>query len=264
MTEAVAQFRARVTAHGRCIAERRDTISAQFVVNRDLDAYAADGGPLPELVLVADNPGRHEWENGVYLCAAGRAGARAHAFFDGIFGPCSFRRAVMVLNKSSYHTPRTAGLAQVMRDGDGGARLAALLRDQEENGRLVAETVALLGIPVVTIGMESDVATFKPFRQALERRYAELGRPRASFMGKELEHPFRKVPHFSLSKIFCRNSDASWNAALNGFLERHAAAHPGLRTDKCNVSSKFLLSPESRHLLPEYLHLVVLGLDAAG
>lgn len=256
----LARFRALVAAHGGRVRDLRDRVSDQFVENLDLAFYAKPGGPLPELILVGDNPGRRELENSVYLCVEGRAGRMAHLFFDGIFGSGSFRSKVMVLNKSSYHTPRTAGLTQTVRSGAGDAAVAeALCSDQEANAALIAEIVALLGIPVVTIGMETGGTTFRDFRDTLETRYASLGRPAATFDGCMLAHPFRKVPHFSLSKIFCRNSDPDWNAGLDRFLERHAAALPGLKTGNGNVSSKMLLEQGSRQMLSDYLALVILG-----
>lgn len=255
-----AVFRARVAEHGERVRRLRDSVSPLFVENLDLAAYAAEGGPLPELVLVGDNPGRREWEQSVYLCVKGRAGAMAHSFFDGIFGAGAFRSKVMVLNKSSFHTPRTAGLTEVLRDGAGGPGIAdAIRRDQEENARLLADAVALLGVPVVTIGMESGGTVFQSFRKALDARYRDLGNPPAFFQGKPLPSPFRKVPHFSLSKIFCRNADPAWNAGLERFLDRHAAAVPGLRTDNGNVSSKTLLDLGDRRLLADYLETVIIG-----
>ena len=56
----VAAFREIVAAHGERTRRLRDTVSSLFVENRDLSDYAADGGPLPDLVLVGDNPGRKE------------------------------------------------------------------------------------------------------------------------------------------------------------------------------------------------------------
>lgn len=254
--DAVSLFRTRVAEHGERVRALRDSVSPLFVVNGDLTAYSADGGPLPELILVGDNPGRREFEQSVYLCVQGRAGAMAHSFFDGIFGAASFRSKVMVLNKSSFHTPRTVGLTEAMRDDP--ALAEAIRRDQEENARLIADSVALLGVPVVTIGMESGGTTFQSFRKTLETRYRALGNPPAVFQGKRLASPFRKVPHFSLSKIFCRNADPAWNAGLDGFLTRHAAV-PGLRTENGNVSSKLLLGLGDGPLLADYLDRVILG-----
>lgn len=254
--DALALFRTRVADHGERVRALRDSASPLFVTNGDLAAYAAKDGALPELILVGDNPGRREYEQSVYLCVQGRAGAMAHSFFDGIFGAASFRSKVMVLNKSSFHTPRTVGLSEAMR-GDP-ALAEAIRRDQEENARLIVDSVALLGVPVVTIGMESGGTTFQSFRKTLETRYRALDNPPAVFQGKRLASPFRKVPHFSLSKIFCRNADPAWNAALDGFLARHAAV-PGLRTENGNVSSKLLLGLGDGPLLADYLDRVILG-----
>lgn len=254
--DVVSLFRIRVAEHGERVRALRDSVSPLFVINDDLAAYSAGDGPLPELILVGDNPGRREYEQSVYLCVQGRAGAMAHSFFDGIFGAGSFRSKVMVLNKSSFHTPRTVGLTEAMR-GDP-ALAEAIRRDQEENARLIADSVALLGVPVVTIGMESGGTTFQSFRKTLESRYRAHGNPPAVFQGKRLASPFRKVPHFSLSKIFCRNADAAWNAGLDGFLARHAAV-PGLRTENGNVSSKLLLGMGDGPLLADYLDRVILG-----
>ncbi len=255
-----AIFRARVAAHGERVRRLKAEGASRFVENRDLAAFTAQGGALPDLVLVGDNPGRREWENSVYLCVAGRAGAMAHRFFDVIYGEGSFRSKVMVLNKSSFHTPRTADLAQFLRDTPENRGLAEAIRtDQRENARLLADIVALLGVPVVTIGMESGGTVFQTFRQTLESRYRELAKPGAVFRGRTLADPFRKVPHFSLSKIFCRNADAAWNAGLDSFLGRHEGAIPGLRTSNGNISSKILLSVGGERVLSDYLATVIIG-----
>lgn len=254
--DVVSLFRTRVAEHGERVRHLRDSVSPLFVINGDLASYSAEDRPLPTLILVGDNPGRREYEQSVYLCVQGRAGAMAHSFFDGIFGAGSFRSKVMVLNKSSFHTPRTVGLTEAMRDDP--ALAEAIRRDQEENARLIADSVALLGVPVITIGMESGGTTFQSFRKSLEARYRAHGNPSAIFQGKRLAGPFRKVPHFSLSKIFCRNADPAWNAALERFLARHAAV-AGLRTDNGNVSSKLLLGLGDGALLADYLDTVILG-----
>ncbi len=255
-----SMFRARLAAHGARVRRLKAKISPRFVENRDHLAYTVQDGALPDLVLVGDNPGRREWENAVYLCVVGRAGCMAHRFFDVIYGASSFRSKVMVLNKSSFHTPRTTDLTQFLRNTPENRALAEVIRaDMCENAYLLADSVALLGIPVVTIGMESGGAVFQSFRHSLESRYRELAQPGACFRGRELAEPFRKVPHFSLSKIFCRNADEAWNAMLEQFLSRHERAIPGLRTANGNVSSKILLSVGTRQVLLDYLETVIIG-----
>jgi hypothetical protein len=71
------------------------------------------------IILVGDNPGRREQEQGRYLI--GPSGKIAETFFrrhpelD-----TDFRKQVLILNKTPVHTPRTADLKELCRLGGGG------------------------------------------------------------------------------------------------------------------------------------------------
>ncbi|MDR2177048.1 MAG: hypothetical protein LBP20_03275 [Treponema sp.] len=68
------------------------------------------------LILVGDNPGRREQEQGRYL--VGPSGKIAETFFrnNGKLG-VDFRENVLILNKTPIHTPRTVELKELCRLG---------------------------------------------------------------------------------------------------------------------------------------------------
>ena len=89
-------------------------VKNHVVYNQALDEISADSDI--KLILVADNPGRHEQESCRYL--VGNSGKLAEGFFKkhpylGI----DFRKNVLILNKTPIHTPRTAGLGELRRLG---------------------------------------------------------------------------------------------------------------------------------------------------
>ena len=254
----LSELRTLILAH----ADRVRRLAAdddRFVVSSEIDPFSRAGGPVPELILVGDNPGTNEKAYGEFLSRHGVSGRSARRFFDGALGvEGSFGTLVLVLNKSNWHTPRTAGLSAVMRSSDNPDLRARLVEDQEANGLLLARLSVALRIPVVTIGTESDEETFRPFREAVSRVSASLPSG-AAFRKTSLPNAFRKVPHFSHSQVFRRNSDTDWNRRIDGYAARWAGCVPGLLTDKQNISSKVLLATGDRSMLEDYLLNVILG-----
>lgn len=261
MKAAQRQVRALLRTHQDRVRTLRDTVSPKFVVNREIDEAIQTGGVLIEMLFGGDNPGAKELLLGEYLSGRGSAGRIARQLMGAALG-CqdSFGTHVLALNKSSFHTPRTNGLTALLRPGGCAPHLRqAILDDQAENGRLMARLAALLKVPVVTVGTESNRGTFHAFREALDAEIKALGPIVATFRGTGLPHAFRKVPHFSMSKIFCRNSDQEWNAGLDRFVARWKPTHPGLLTDKMNVSSKYVLESTDRAMQVDFLRSVILG-----
>jgi len=230
-----------------------------FVPNEEAAAFAAaDDGPMPELIVVGDNPGPEERKRKEYLSRLGSAGSDARSFFDIALGQSgAVGSKVLVWNKSTYHTPRTDDLSALMVSGDQ-ALIVRLREDQAENGRLVARLAAASRVPVLTIGMESDEMTFAAFRSSLEAEAKRLGAKRAVFRGMETS-AFPKAPHFSTCKIFCHNTDADWNARLDAYLKEWAAKHPRIRTKKGNVSLAALRKLPGPAPQEAYLRQVILG-----
>ncbi len=144
-----------------------------------------------KLILVADNPGRREQaaENRRYL--VGPSGKLADGFFRshpelGV----DFRRNVVILNKTPIHTPRTAELAILAREG-GDAIAAAIRESQAAMAELIRDFHCALaadgdGPPLWIIGY-SELGRgklFEPFAVALERAYGirEAARLRPSIL----------------------------------------------------------------------------------
>jgi len=192
-----------------------DTLNATtplFVVPASLRGFAAADGPLPSLILVADNPGRTEWEDGEFLSPRGASGKMARAFFDRAFGQVgAFGREILVANRSSYHTPRTGGLEALLRGCE--PNLGAALRsDQRAWGEFIAQAAAAIGVPVLEIGGGTAAVSFAPYREAFQAALSAVG---------SLPDPVRRAPHFSHSQFFRAGADAARTARLAGF----AAAH---------------------------------------
>ncbi|MDR1429471.1 MAG: hypothetical protein LBI85_04205 [Spirochaetaceae bacterium] len=133
-----------------------------------------ESGSDIRLILVADNPGRREQEQGRYL--VGPSGKIAESFFKknpelGI----DFRANVIILNKTPIHTPRTAELRELGRSG--GAETEKALCESQ---RFMAETIyrfhtALSPIPVWIIGYSEmkKGGVFEVFTESLRELYAK-------------------------------------------------------------------------------------------
>jgi hypothetical protein len=164
-------------------------VETPVVYNGALD----DVGKADEikLILVADNPGRREQaaENRRYL--VGPSGKLADGFFRshpelGV----DFRKNVIILNKTPIHTPRTAELASLARDG--GAAVAAAIRGSQA---VMASLILAFhrglsagagGLPLWIIGY-SELGRgkiFEPFAAAFEAAYgaADAARLRPSVL----------------------------------------------------------------------------------
>ncbi|HEX5753522.1 MAG TPA: hypothetical protein VFZ09_45415 [Archangium sp.] len=228
-----------------------------FVPNEEATVFATAAGPMPELIMVADNPGPKERSRKEYLSGLGSAGRWARAFLDAAFDqPGAVGSKVLVWNKSTYHTPRTGGLSALMRSKDQ-ALVARLQGDQAENGRLLARLAALSRVPVLAIGLERDKTTFAAFRSSLEAEAKSLGEWRAVFRGMETS-AFLKAPHFSICNFFRHNADEAWNTRFDAYLVEWAAKHPEIRTKKGNVSPKALIALPGPAPQEAYLRQVIL------
>lgn len=251
-----ARFRALL---GAALARVRTLAATDplFVPNEEAAAFAAPNGPMPELIVVADNPGAKESQRKEYLSSLGSAGRLARAFFDVAFDqPGAVGSKVLVWNKSTYHTPRTGGLRALMGSKDQ-ALIARLREDQAENGRLLARLAAVGRVPVLAIGLERDKTTFAAFRSSIEAEAESLGVRRAVFRRIETS-AFLMAPHFSTCKTFCHNADAAWNARLDAYLAEWAANHPEIRTEKGNVSPAALMALPGPAPQEAYLRQVIM------
>jgi hypothetical protein len=148
------------------------TVENPALYNNTLDELEATADI--RLILVADNPGRREQEQGRYL--VGPSGKIAESFFKkhpalGI----DFRQNVVILNKTPIHTPRTAELRELSRSGS-----AALETAIAASQRFMAETIyrfhtALAPLPVWIIGYSEmkKGGIFEAFTESLKTLYAK-------------------------------------------------------------------------------------------
>ncbi|MDR2095630.1 MAG: uracil-DNA glycosylase family protein [Treponema sp.] len=129
------------------------SIERPVVYNHALDEVRQDDDL--KLILVADNPGRREQENGHYL--VGPSGKIAEKFFhDNPHLGIDFRKNVIILNKTPIHTPRTVELRTLGKIDTGGIDKAhseafenAFLRSQRAMAVLLLQLhTALSGTPV--------------------------------------------------------------------------------------------------------------------
>jgi hypothetical protein len=149
------------------------TVQNPVLYNHALDELGPDDDI--RLILVADNPGRREQENGRYL--VGPSGKIADSFFKqrpelGI----DFRRNVVILNKTPIHTPRTAELRKLI-DMGGSELERAVAGSQEFMARVIlAFHRALAPVPVWIIGYSEmkKGGVFEVFTGTIERLYKGL------------------------------------------------------------------------------------------
>jgi hypothetical protein len=119
------------------LVDRREgpayTVRKPVVFNGALDGKLAD----LRMILVGDNPGRREQEQGRYL--VGPSGKIAETFFrnNGELG-VDFRTNALILNKTPIHSPRTVELKELRRTG--GNRIAdAVISSQRVMAELLYE-----------------------------------------------------------------------------------------------------------------------------
>ncbi|MDR1390033.1 MAG: hypothetical protein LBJ31_08660 [Treponema sp.] len=138
------------------LVDRRDgpsyTVLKPVVYNEALDEKNALN--TIRMILVADNPGRREQEQGRYL--VGPSGKIAEKFFrDNPELGIDFRKNVLVLNKTPIHTPRTGELKELCRIGAGpgkGVCAAAVESSQKFMADLLHEFWQSCRRPVWIIG----------------------------------------------------------------------------------------------------------------
>lgn len=67
-----------------------------------------------KLILVGDNPGPYEFKENIYLSPNGKCGAMAKNFFSKL--NLTLHKDVIVLNKTPFHTSKTADLKKIVND----------------------------------------------------------------------------------------------------------------------------------------------------
>ena len=128
-----------------------------------------------KLILVADNPGRREQENGRYLI--GPSGKIAQKFFHNnpVLG-IDFLKNVIILNKTPIHSPRTVELRELCRMETGSRSIiAALENSQKVMAELLLEFHEALGCPVWITGYSEmrKGGIFEIYTEKLKELYAE-------------------------------------------------------------------------------------------
>jgi hypothetical protein len=189
-----------------------------------------------KVILVGDNPGAKEMKYKEFFSKRGSAGKIAHAFFDGVFGQESFAETVLVLNKTLFHTNRTNELRAQFKTPE---MQQLLVESQHLLAQFILEFLQQKNIPVIIVGFSEMDGLFREFFQAL------------AFTPQN--DNIALVPHFSMSKFFCKNSNDPWNKRIDAFLARH----PEIATPNGNCSSKTLLSA-SHEILSDYFEHVIM------
>jgi len=140
-----------------------------------------------KLILVADNPGRHEQEkkNSCYLVdSEGSAGRKARELFDNdsriqeFFGnECriDFENDVIILNKTPIFSPCTKDLrklCQMEKEDTGGDSIKkALNKSQEDMAEILFKFHEALNVPVWIVGKSKMGSIFKPYTDELKSFY---------------------------------------------------------------------------------------------
>ena len=177
----------------RFVNERNPSYSVEtpIVYNGALDDVYADSDI--RLILVADNPGRREQaaENRRYL--VGPSGKIAEKFFrDNPAFNIDFRKNVIILNKTPIHTPRTADLRQLCKQGDP-ALETALDQSQRFMARLLLEFHKAIATPAWIIGYSEmkKGGIFEAYTEELKTIYD----------GTDLKETVFMYRHFSMNQF---------------------------------------------------------------
>ena len=67
-----------------------------------------------KLIVCADNPGKHEFKDNVYLFSNGKCGVMAKNFFQKL--NLNLHEEIIVLNKTPIHTCKTKGLKEISQN----------------------------------------------------------------------------------------------------------------------------------------------------
>jgi hypothetical protein len=138
-----------LAGHIQGLVDRREgpsyTVQKPAVFN---DAITGEPACI-RMILVGDNPGRREQEQGRYL--VGPSGKIAETFFrnNGELG-IDFRKNVLILNKTPIHTPRTVELKELCRLG-GKQISGAVVSSQRFMAELLYEFWDILAGPKIWI-----------------------------------------------------------------------------------------------------------------
>lgn len=170
------------------------TIETPVVYNCDLDAATPQSDI--RLIVIADNPGKHEQEAANCRYLTGQAGKLAQNFFCrnpelGI----DFRVNTIILNKTPVHTAKTAHLKYLVKSS---APAADIVRQSQrwmaqETARLHQSLAACApcGLWIIGYGELKTGGIFDIFRTAFAQSYAGSGAWRQVFV-------FR---HFSMNSF---------------------------------------------------------------
>jgi hypothetical protein len=254
----IARFRSLIAAYIKRVRTLKHC-TPEFVLNEDLFEFAKKDGPLPEVIVVADNPGCKELEKRQFLSGYGKAGPIARRMWLGTFG-AKYLRHVLIFNKSNYSTVSTDALGNTMCYLANQQLLKRIREDQTANATLIRELALLLKIPVVTAGREkSDPDIFRSFRDTLEVHY-DLSH--AVFFRGLMVPASQIVPHFSRYGCFRRmTGDDSWNARIERFLGKYCSI-PNIETPKGGISFSTLRARADGDLWFAYFTTVYLGATA--
>ncbi|MDD2487633.1 MAG: hypothetical protein PHS92_04670 [Candidatus Gracilibacteria bacterium] len=228
------RFRKRLNVIKAYFLDAKQRYGIDFVLSKELERI--DFRKV-EIVLVGDNPGKDELKNNEFFSMQGSAGVMARKLFNTIYGEESFERNVLVLNKTLFHTNRTAQLK-----GSNGADLL------EESQTLMADFLIDFlkekKVPVIVVGFAEMEGFFKTYFSLLKEKGASMNMLDSIFV----------TPHFSLSKIFCKHKNEHWNGLIDAFL----AKYPYLATDKGNISSKAFYASQDERIFKDFLNGVLM------
>ena len=91
------------------LKQLKDCGNIDIIWNNNLDKIS-DLSHI-KLIVCADNPGKHEFKDNVYLSSNGKCGVMAKNFFQRL--NLNLHEEVIVLNKTPIHTCKTKGLKKI-------------------------------------------------------------------------------------------------------------------------------------------------------
>lgn len=190
-----------------------------------------------DLILVWDNPWSAEFELQEFLSERWQAWKMARWFFKKAISDDAFESKILILNKTFFHTRRTADLKEFNLEDE-------ISKSQILIAKLIGHILERKKVPVIVIWNSEMDWIFKRFFNTL----AEEATRTWTYDSISI------IPHFSMSHTFRKQKDDNWNRLIDSFLEKHE----NLKTVKWNISSKALLSQTSNSAAREYFLSVIM------
>ena len=190
-----------------------------------------------EAILIGDNPWEKEFKNNEFFSSEWKAWKMARDLFKVIYWDECFQKNVLILNKTLFHTNRTHQLKKW-------SEIELLKESQILLADFLIDFLNEKKVPVVIVWFAEMNWFFKEYFSILKEKWKDA----------QLLKYISVTPHFSLSKIFCKNWNEHWNNLNENFLEKY----PYLKTPNWNISSKAFYVLQDKKIFEDFFQNVIL------